>query len=125
VSNTEPTGQITASPNPIPFGQRGVMISWVTNDPRGGEIRVAASAGEKLVTRGGESGHIEIAWIVDSTIYDFRLYGGSRPDTPIDSVKVRRDFSIFWLVSLQHLSSQTSSQPRDAVLQQFFVESLS
>ena len=43
------------------------MISWVTNDPRGGEIRVAASAGEKLVTRGGESGHIEIAWIVDST----------------------------------------------------------
>ena len=92
MSNTEPTGQITASPNPIPFGQRGVVISWVTNDPRGGEIRVAASAGEKLVTRGGESGHIEIAWIVDSTIYDFRLYGGSRPDTPIDSVKVRRDF---------------------------------
>jgi hypothetical protein len=97
VSNTEPTGQITgkitASPNPIPFGQREVVISWVTNDPGGGEIRVAASASEeKLVARGGESGHIEIPWIVDSTIYDCRLYGGSQPDTPIDSVKVRRDF---------------------------------
>src|SRR4030095_4562852 len=97
VNTTEPTGQITgkitASPNPIPFGQRGVVISWVTNDPRGGEIRVAASAGEeKLVAQGGEYGQIEIPWIVDSTIYDCRLYGGSRPDTPIDSVKVRRDF---------------------------------
>jgi hypothetical protein len=97
VNTTEPigqiTGKITASPNPIPFGQSGVVISWVTNDPRGGEIRVVASTGEeKLVTRGGESGHIEIPWIVDSRIYDCRLYGGSWPDTPIDSVKVRRDF---------------------------------
>jgi predicted O-methyltransferase YrrM len=97
VSNTEPTGhitgEITASPNPIPFGQRDVVISWVTNDPLGGEIRVSASAGEeRLVSRGGESGHIEIPWIVDSTTYDCRLYGGSCPETPIDSVKVRRDF---------------------------------
>jgi hypothetical protein len=88
------TGKITASPNPIPLGQRGAVISWVTNDPRGGEIRVVASTGEeKLVARGGESGHVEIPWIVDSTTYDCRLYGGSRPDTPIDSVKVRRDFT--------------------------------
>lgn len=29
---------------------------------------------------------------MDSTIYDFRLYAASQPDTPIDSVKVRRDF---------------------------------
>jgi hypothetical protein len=97
VNTTEPTGQITgkitANPNPVPFGQHRVVISWVTNDSCGSEIRVVASAGEeKLVARGGESGHIEIPWIVDSTIYDCRLYGGSRPDTPIDSVKVRRDF---------------------------------
>jgi hypothetical protein len=96
VNTTEPTGQITgkitASPNPIPFGQHGVVISWVTNDPRGGEIRVVASGEEKLVTRGGETGHIEIPWIVDSRIYDCRLYGGSQPDTSIDSVRVRRDF---------------------------------
>ena len=97
MNTTEPTGQITgkitANPNPVPFGQHRVVISWVTNDSCGSEIRVVASAGEeKLVARGGESGHIEIPWIVDSTIYDCRLYGGSRPDTPIDSVKVRRDF---------------------------------
>jgi len=97
VNTTEPIGQITgkinASPNPIPFGQRDVVISWVTNDPHGSEIRVVPSAGEeKLVTRGAESGQIEVPWIVDSRIYDCRLYGGSHPDTPLDSVKVRRDF---------------------------------
>lgn len=86
------TGKITATPNPIPFGQHAVVISWVTSDPRGSEIRVAVSGEEKLVTRGGESGHVEIPWIVDSRIYDCRLYGGSRPDTSIDSVKVSRDF---------------------------------
>jgi hypothetical protein len=97
VSNTERTGEITgkitATPNPVPFGQGCAVISWVTNDPRGAEIRVVASTGkEELVARAGKSGHVEISWIVDSTIYDCRLYGGSRPDTPIDSVKVRRDF---------------------------------
>ena len=100
------TGKITASPNPIPLGQRGAVISWVTNDPRGGEIRVVASTGEeKLVARGGESGHIEIPWIVDSTTYDCRLYGGSRPDTPIDSVKVRRDFTAVPTI-LRHLAEE-------------------
>ena len=37
VSNTKPAGQITgkisANPNPIPFGQDSVVISWETNDP--------------------------------------------------------------------------------------------
>jgi hypothetical protein len=28
---------------------------------------------------------------VDSTVYDFRLYVASQPETPVDSVKVRRD----------------------------------
>ena len=34
---------------------------------------------------------MEIPWIVDSTTYEFRLYAASQPDTPVDSVKVRRD----------------------------------
>jgi hypothetical protein len=60
VSNTERTGAITgkisATPNPIPFGQGYVLISWETNDPSGGEIRVATSTcEEKLVTPGEES----------------------------------------------------------------------
>jgi hypothetical protein len=98
VSNTkqsgEITGKISASPNPISFGQGSVVISWDTNDPVGAEIRISTAPGdEKLVTRGGKSGHVEIPWITGSTIYDFCLYGASQPKMPVGSVKVRRDLS--------------------------------
>jgi hypothetical protein len=58
-----------------------------------GEVSVSTSPGdEKLVSESKEqSGQTEIPWIVDSTIYGFRLYGASQPYTPIDSVQVRRD----------------------------------
>jgi len=97
VSNTERTkkitGKISANPNPVCFGQRRVVISWETNDPAGSEVRVSTSPDdEKLVNKSKErSGQTEIPWIVDSTIYDFRLYAASEPDTPIDSMEVRRD----------------------------------
>lgn len=69
------------------------MISWETNDPAGVQVRVSTSLDEeKLVIEASRSGQVEIPWIVDSTIYDFRLYTASQPDTLIDSVKVRRDF---------------------------------
>jgi hypothetical protein len=88
----EITGKISANPNPVPFAQHSVMISWKTNDPAGVEVRVSTSSDEeKLVIRAGRSGETEIPWIAGSTIYDFRLYGASQRDTPIDSVKVRRD----------------------------------
>jgi hypothetical protein len=95
VNETEPTGEITgkinAHPNPLFFGQRCV-ISWETNDPAGAEIRVSMGTDdEKLVTRGGTSGHVEIPWIKDSKVYEFRLYVASSPDVAIDSVKTRRD----------------------------------
>jgi hypothetical protein len=96
VSNTKRagpiTGRISASPNPIYFGQGSVVISWETNDPAGGEIRVSTCpTDEKLVSKSkGGSGQTEISWIVDSTTYEFRLYAASQPHTPIDSVKVRR-----------------------------------
>jgi hypothetical protein len=87
------TGKISATPNPICFGEGCVVISWETNDPTGSEIRVATPAHrEKLVTQGGKSGRVEIHWIADSTEYEFRLYARSQPDTPLESVKVRRDF---------------------------------
>jgi hypothetical protein len=97
VNNTERTrritGKISANPNPISFGQGCVVISWETNDPAGVEVRVSTSRdGEKLVSKSqGNSGQAEISWIVDSTVYDFRLYAASQPDTPVDSVQVRRD----------------------------------
>jgi Methyltransferase domain len=95
VNNTERsraiTGKISANPNPISFGQGSVVISWETNDPTGAEVRVSTSPGdEKLVSR-GRSGRMEIPWVVDSIVYDFRLYAASQPATPIDSVNVRRD----------------------------------
>jgi Methyltransferase domain len=96
MTNTERTnkvtGNISADPNPLPFGQGRVLISWETNDRAGGEIRVSTSPGnERLVSRGMASGQMQIPWITDSTIYDFRLYGASQPERAIDSVKVRRD----------------------------------
>jgi hypothetical protein len=97
VSNTKQagpiTGKIRANPNPIYFGQGSVVISWETNDPAGGEVRVSTCPGdEKLVSKSkGSSGQTEISWIVDSTTYEFRLYAASQPHTPIDSVEVRRD----------------------------------
>jgi len=95
VTNTKLTeqinGKITANPNPICFGQRCV-ISWDTNDPAGAEVRVVTGSGdEKLVTQAGNSGHVEIPWITDSTVYEFRLYAASRPSVPLDSVKARRE----------------------------------
>ena len=45
---------------------------------------------EKLVTRIGKSGQLEIPWITDSRVYEFRLYGASRPDVILDRVKARR-----------------------------------
>lgn len=67
------------------------MISWQTNDPVGAEVRVLPGVNEEqLVTRRGKSGQIEIPWIKDSRLYEFRLYGASRLDVALDSVKVRR-----------------------------------
>jgi hypothetical protein len=84
------TGKITANPNPICFGQRCV-ISWQTNDPAGAEIRVSTGSNdESVVTQGGNSGDLEIPWIGDSAVYEFRLYPASRPQIAIDSVKARR-----------------------------------
>jgi len=94
VNKTEPTGEITgkinADPNPLFFGQRCV-ISWETNDPTGAEIRVSTgTADEQVVTRGGPSGRVEIPWINESKVYEFRLYPASRPEVAIGSVKARR-----------------------------------
>lgn len=90
------TGKIAATPNPLPPEEgSSVALSWETNDPSGGEIRVATSAcEEKLVTRGGKSGRVEIHWIADSIEYEFRLYPASQPDRQLDSVKVRRESNL-------------------------------
>ena len=95
MNKTGPTGEITgkinANPNPLFFGQRCV-VSWETNDPAGAEIRVSTGTDdEKLVTRGGPFGQVEIPWIKDSKVYEFRLYASSSPEVAIDSVKAKRE----------------------------------
>jgi hypothetical protein len=89
------TGEINADPNPLPFRQDYVVISWKTTDPAGSEVRVSTSPGhENLVSKTKKrSGQAEISWITGSTVYEFRLYGGSDPDTLIDSVRVWRDLN--------------------------------
>src|SRR6266496_1612837 len=107
VDKTELTGQINANPNPVCFGQRCV-ISWDTNDPVGAEVRVStAPDDEKLVSQGERAGQIEVPWIVDSKIYDFRLYSASWPDKFVDSVKVRRDLESS-LAALREIADQVS-----------------
>jgi len=84
-------GKITASPNPVPFGDEHVVISWDINDQAGGEVRVSTSPDhEELVSR-GRSGRTKISWIAHSTVYEFRLYAASPPGLPIASVKVTRE----------------------------------
>lgn len=80
------TGKIAVTPNPVPSDEGSpVVVSWETNDPSGGEIRVSTSdREEKLVTRGGKRGRVEIDWIADSTEYEFRLYPASQPDRELD-----------------------------------------
>lgn len=95
MDNRKPTGDITgkisALPNPVSFDAGPVVISWETSDPAGAEIRVKGPrSDEKLVTRAGKSGRIEIDWITDSTKYEFRLYPVSQPQKPVDSVQVTR-----------------------------------
>jgi Methyltransferase domain len=85
------TGKISAKPNPVPFGEKHVVISWESGDPAGGEVRVSTSPEhEQLVSR-GQSGRTKISWIEPSKVYDFRLYPASRPDLLIASVKVTRE----------------------------------
>jgi hypothetical protein len=85
------TGSISAKPNPVPFDQEHVVISWESRDPAGGEVRVSTSPDhEQLVSR-AQSGRTKISWIESSKVYDFRLYPASRPDLVIASVKVTRE----------------------------------
>ena len=93
IATGEITGKVNANPNPIPFGQGNVEISWETNDPAGAELRVCLSSGEERLVRRGHSGTVEIPWIKHSAEYYFRVYGASQPDEALDTVKVQRESS--------------------------------
>src|SRR6516165_9845558 len=113
-------GKIKADPNPIPFGQSSIVISWETSDSAAVEVRVSTSPDhERLVAQASCSGQTKIPWIVDSRTYDFRLYAAGQPDTPIDSVKVTRDLKSVPII-LRHLADEAQRGNIDiAELSQF------
>ena len=43
------------------------------------------------MTQGGKSGWVEIPWITNSTVYEFRLYPVSGRNVAMDSAKTRRE----------------------------------
>jgi Methyltransferase domain len=111
-------GTIAATPNPVPFGEECVVISWDTSDQAGAEVRVSTSPGqEKLVSR-GRSGSTKISWIAHSKVYEFRLYARSQPDLPIASLKVTRDTDSAKAV-LRELAAEVMSGNVDAALSSF------
>ena len=123
MNNTGPaediTGKVTANMNSVFFGQR-CTISWETNDPAGAEVRVATGPDdEKIVTQGEQSGEIEIPWIKDSKVYEFRLYAASQPNAPIDSVEVRRDFESVPIILRELAEEATRGNIGTAELSQF------
>jgi len=85
------TGEIAASPNPIPFAKGGrTVLTWETNDPKSAEVRVSTSeAGEKLVSR-GRFGSVEVDWIESGTDYVFNLYSATEPKRSLANITVRR-----------------------------------
>jgi hypothetical protein len=111
-------GKITAIPNPVPFGEESVVISWDISDQAGGEVRVSTSLGDEQLVSRGESGSTKISWIAHSTVYEFRLYARSQPELPIASVKVRRDTDSAEAV-LRELAAEVMCGNVDAALSNF------
>lgn len=94
-------------PNPPPAAEDSpVVISWGTNDNTGAEIRVSKAGGqEQLVTRGGQTGEVDVGWVKGATEYEFRLYALSQPKRRLDSVTVQRRVGS-WQLVLRELTDQ-------------------
>lgn len=96
-------------PNPPPAVEDSpVIIAWGTNDPQGAEVRVAIDGqNEKLVTRGAQTGEVELRWIQGATEYEFRLYGLSHARRRLDDVKIKRRVGS-WASVFRQLSEQVA-----------------
>ena len=82
---------ITASPNPVPAGPGGTgstTITWNAGEDRPGRVMGSVGREEALFAIGG-TGTVNVPWIGDNTVYEFRLYD-DRSNTLLASVKVTR-----------------------------------
>jgi hypothetical protein len=90
----EEGASITATPNPVPTGGRGpgtTTINWSTGgEASSGEIYVSTNGGrEKLFAGESPQGAQDADWIWPNTVYEFRLYAGTKRATLLDKVTVK------------------------------------
>ncbi len=106
------SGRITATPNPIPFGEKsGTRLEWEITYPAKAEIYISDAGGEeRLVCRGG-SGSLEMKSLKPGLDYVFALYTVSEPRRKLDSISVRHD-DIPWSKLLEALQTCASREDK-------------
>ena len=91
-TKTKSVSQLTASPNPVPFGPEfGITkISWDTGDGSWGQVYVSANGEAETLFMQGPKGSADAAWIGTGGTYEFRLYAGQEHKKLLASIKVTR-----------------------------------
>jgi len=81
ITKVRPTS-LTASPNPVPFGNgRGqTRISWNTGNTDIGEVYVSIDGGKELLFAKKREGSKVAKWIDTSSTYEFRLYNSAHTE---------------------------------------------
>ena len=81
---------ITASPNPVPAGERlgTTTITWNTGDGTAGQVYVSVDGGPESIFVGGGPGSAAAPWIEAGKKYEFRLYAGTEHATVLAKTEV-------------------------------------
>jgi hypothetical protein len=84
--------QLTASPNPVPFGPDfgTTKISWDTGDGTWGQVYVSTNGEPETLFMQGAKGSAEATWIGAGGTYEFRLYAGPEHKKMLASINVSR-----------------------------------
>jgi len=73
---------LTASPNPVPFGNGlgQTRISWNTGNTDIGKVYVSINGGEELLFAQMRDGSLVAKWIDTRSTYEFRLYNSAHTE---------------------------------------------
>ncbi len=98
-------GRITATPNPIPFGdESGTRLQWEITHPAKAEIYVSEAGSEERLVCRGANGSLEIKSLKPGVDYVFTLCTASEPRRMLDSIIVRNE-AIPWSKLLEALQA--------------------
>lgn len=112
--DTPHSGQITASPNPLPPGNSPCVIRWKTVPRAPVEIAVVDNGGpEKVVTR-GSNGACEVDWIRDGHDYKFLLYSTDPARQKLAEVQVHRSEISLNAIAVGDLQPSELRQAKEA-----------